>query len=285
MSQVLNDLSALLKLEVIEQGIYRGESQDLGFKALFGGQVMGQALSAAQETVAETHNVHSLHSYFLRPGDASKPVVYQVENIRDGKSFNTRRVNAIQNGQAIFYMTASFQQQEEGFDHQDAMPLVPKPEDLKSYTDFIFDNQESIPEEIRGKFLSEKPIETRPVKQYDWLKPEKTEAKCQMWIKANGKLPDDLRIHTYLLAYTSDFNFLPTALFPHGVSYWQPNFQLATIDHSMWFHRPFRIDEWLLYCIDSPSASGGRGLVKGQIFNQAGLLVASTMQEGVMRQR
>ena len=285
MSQVLKDLSALLKLEVIEEGIYRGESQDLGFRALFGGQVMGQALSAAQETVAVTHNVHSLHSYFLRPGDATKPVVYQVENIRDGRSFNTRRVNAIQNGQAIFYMTASFQQLEKGFDHQDIMPSVPGPEGLKSYTDFIFDNQEFIPEEIRGKFLSEKPIDMRPVEQYNWLKPEKTEAKCQMWIKSNGSLPDDLRIHTYLLAYISDFSFLPTALFPHGVSFWQPNFQLATIDHSMWFHRPFRIDEWLLYCIDSPSASSGRGLVKGQIYNQAGLLVASTMQEGVMRQR
>ena len=172
MSQVLNDLSALLKLEVIEQGIYRGESQDLGFRALFGGQVMGQALSAAQETVEATHNVHSLHSYFLRPGDASKSVVYQVENIRDGRSFNTRRVNAIQNGKAIFYMTASFQQQEEGFDHQDKMPEVPGPEELKSYTDFIFDNQAAIPEEIRGKFLSEKPIEIRPVEQYNWVKPE-----------------------------------------------------------------------------------------------------------------
>lgn len=285
MSQVLNDLSALLKLEAIEQGIYRGDSQDLGFRALFGGQVMGQALSAAQETVAATHSVHSLHSYFLRPGDASKPVVYQVENIRDGRSFNTRRVNAIQNGKAIFYMTASFQQQETGFDHQDKMPDVPGPEELRSYTDFIFDNQAAIPEEIRGKFLSEKPIEIRPVNQYNWVKPEKTAAKCQMWIKSNGCLPDDLRIHTYLLAYTSDFLFLPTALYPHGLSYWQPNFQLATIDHSMWFHRPFRLDEWLLYSIDSPSASGGRGLVKGQIFNREGLLVASTMQEGVMRQR
>jgi acyl-CoA thioesterase-2 len=285
MSQVLNDLSALLKLEKIEEGIYRGDSQDLGFKALFGGQVMGQALSAAQETVAVTHNVHSLHSYFLRPGDATKPVVYQVENIRDGRSFNTRRVNAIQNGKAIFYMTASFQQVESGFDHQDPMPEVPGPEELKSYTDFIFENQAAIPEAIRGKFLSEKPIEIRPVKQYNWVKPVKTEAKSQMWIKSNGSLPDDLRIHTYLLAYTSDFLFLPTALFPHGLSYWQPNFQIATIDHSMWFHRPFRLDDWLLYSIDSPSSSGGRGLVKGQIFNQAGDLVASTMQEGVMRQR
>ena len=285
MSQVLNDLSALLKLEEIEQGIYRGESQDLGFRALFGGQVMGQALSAAQETVSINHHIHSFHSYFLRPGDASKPVVYQVENIRDGRSFNTRRVNAIQNGKAIFYMTASFQKQEVGFDHQDTMPDVPQPEELTSYADFIFQHQDDIPESIRGKYLAEKPIEMRSVQQYNWLNPEKRAPKCQMWIKSNGILPDDIRVHTYLLAYTSDSYFLPTALFPHGVSYWQPNFQLATIDHSMWFHRPFRLDEWLLYCIDSPSATGGRGLVKGQIFNREGLLVASTMQEGVMRQR
>ncbi|SEL31006.1 acyl-CoA thioesterase-2 [Colwellia chukchiensis] len=285
MSQVLNELTALLTLEAIEQGIYRGNSQDLGYKTLFGGQVMGQALSAAQETVAKSHNVHSLHSYFLRPGDASKPVVYQVENIRDGRSFQTRRVNAIQNGQAIFYMTASFQQHEQGFEHQDTMPQVPGPEGLTSYTDFIFQHQDAIPEAIRGKFLAEKPIEVRPVEHYNWLQPEKTDAKCQMWLKANGSLPDDLRIHTYLLAYSSDFSFLPTALYPHGVSFWHPNFQLATIDHSMWFHRPFRLDEWLLYCVDSPSASSGRGLVRGQIFNQAGVLVASTMQEGVMRQR
>jgi len=285
MSQVLDDLSSLLQLEVIEKGIYRGQSQDLGFRTLFGGQVMGQAVSAAQETVDSARNVHSLHSYFLRPGDASKPVVYEVENIRDGKSFSTRRVKAIQNGKDIFYMTASFQHHEKGVEHQDVMPNVPQPEELASYTDFIFDNQDKIPEEIRGKFLAEKPIEMRPVQAYNWLKPEKTEAKSQMWIKANGALPDDLRIHTYMLAYTSDFLFLPTALYPHGLSHWQPNLQIATIDHAMWFHRPFRFDDWLLYVMDSPSASGGRGLVKGQIFNRQGQLVASTMQEGVIRQR
>lgn len=285
MSQVLTDLLSLLKLEQIEQGLYRGQSQDLGFKALFGGQVMGQALSAAQETVDSLRHVHSLHSYFLRPGDAQKPVVYEVENIRDGRSFNTRRVKAIQNGKAIFYLTASFQQVEQGFEHQDQMPSVQGPDELPSFTDYIFAHQEAIPENVRGKFLAEKPIEIRPVEKYNWVQPEKMPAKCHMWIKANGKLPDDLRIHTYMLAYTSDFHFLPTALFTHGLSHWQPNFQLATIDHAMWFHRPFRMDEWLLYVMDSPTAVGGRGLVKGQIFSQAGELIASTMQEGVMRQR
>ncbi len=285
MSQVLDELLALLKLEVIEQGIYRGQSQDLGFKALFGGQVMGQALSAAKETVTEGRFVHSLHSYFLRAGDAKKPVVYEVEKIRDGKSFSTRRVQAIQNGQAIFYMTASFQVQEQGFDHQDQMPDVPPPEKISSYSDFIKQNQHALPESIRDKFLAERPIEIRPIEQYNWANPQPAQPVCNMWIKANGDMPDDLRIHMYMLAYTSDFHFLPTALYPHGVSHWQPNFQIATIDHAMWFHRPFRFDDWLLYSMQSPSASNGRGLVKGQIFDRQGRLVASTMQEGVIRQR
>jgi acyl-CoA thioesterase-2 len=285
MGQVLNDLLSLLKLETIEQGLYRGQSQDLGFKALFGGQVMGQALSAAQETVDPLRHVHSLHSYFLRPGDATKPIVYEVENIRDGTSFTTRRVKAIQHGKTIFYLTASFQITERGIEHQNTMPNVPDPESLPSFTDFIIDNKQHIPEHIRGKFLAEKPVILKPVEQYDWINPSKTKPLCHLWIKANGKLPDDLRIHTYMLAYTSDFHFLPTALFSHGLSHWQPNLQIATIDHSMWFHRPFRFDEWLLYVIDSPNASGCRGLVKGQIFNQQGELVASTMQEGVIRQR
>lgn len=285
MTKVLNELSALLQLEFIEQGLYRGQSQDLGYKALFGGQVMGQALSAAQETMAENRFVHSLHSYFLRPGNASLPVVYEVEVIRDGASFSTRRVQAIQNGKAIFYMTASFQHAEQGFDHQDSMPNVAPPESLSSFTDYLKDNQEHIPERLRQKFLAEKPIDIRPVQQYNWLAPKPTDSIHQVWIKANGQLSDDLRMHTYLLAYTSDFHFLPTALLPHGASHWQPNFQIATIDHAMWFHRPFRFDDWLLYCMDSPSASNGRGLVKGQIYDQKGRLVASTMQEGVIRQR
>jgi acyl-CoA thioesterase-2 len=285
MTRVLTELSSLLQLEFIEQGLYRGQSQDLGYKALFGGQVMGQALSAAQETMAKDRFVHSLHSYFLRPGNASLPVVYEVEIIRDGASFSTRRVQAIQNGKAIFYMTASFQHTEQGFDHQDTMPKVTAPEDLTSFTDYLKANQEHIPEPLRQKFLAEKPIDIRPVQQYNWLAPEPTDSIHQVWIKANGQLSDDLRMHTYLLAYTSDFHFLPTALFPHGASHWQPHFQIATIDHAMWFHRPFRVDDWLLYCIDSPSASNGRGLVKGQIYDRHGRLVASTMQEGVIRQR
>ena len=242
MSEVLDDLLALLKLEVIEKGIYRGQSQDLGFKALFGGQVMGQALSAAQETVDSERNVHSLHSYFLRAGDAQKPVVYDVENIRDGRSFSTRRVQAIQNGKAIFYMTASFQKEEQGFEHQDVMPKVAEPEGLASYDDYIRKHADLLPETSKSKFLAEKPIEMRPVEPYDWVSPTAMEPANHMWIKTNGDLPNDLRIHTYMLAYASDFLFLPTALFPHAKSHWLPNFQIATIDHAMWFHRPFRFD-------------------------------------------
>ena len=285
MSQVLEDLLSLLDLETIEQGFYRGESQDLGFKAVFGGQVMGQALSAAKETVCEERLVHSLHSYFLRPGDASKAIVYDVENIRDGKSFSTRRVKAIQNGKPIFYMTVSFHNEEPGVTHQASMPNVPGPENLRSSLAFYRDNASLIPETIREKVLCDKPIEMRPVNFQSPFKPEVTLANRYVWFKANGEMPNDPRIHKYLLAYASDFEFLPTALQPHGLSFMQPNMQVATIDHAMWFHREFRMDEWILYAVDSPSASGGRGLVRGQFFNQDGVLIASTMQEGLIRQR
>ena len=285
MSQVLQDLLNLLDLETIEEGLYRGQSQDLGFAALFGGQVMGQALCAAKKTLAEDRQVHSLHSYFLRPGDAHKPIVYDVENIRDGKSFSTRRVQAIQYGKPIFYMTASFQVAEEGIEHQSTMPDVPGPEGLISDLDVHRKHAELIPEALRSKFTSDKPILMRFVTDYNPFNPQKTEAKRYVWLKANGEMPDDLRIHKYLLAYASDFNFLPTALQPHGLSFASPKMQMATIDHAMWFHRDFRMDDWVLYAIDSPSASNARGLVRGQVFNRQGQLVASTIQEGLIRKR
>lgn len=268
MSQVLDDLLSLLSLEEIEQGLYRGQSQDLGFRAVFGGQVMGQALSAAKETLPAGRIVHSLHSYFLRPGDAAKPIVYDVETIRDGKSFSTRRVSAIQYGKPIFYMTASFQGEEQGLSHQATMPDVPAPEELRSSLEFYQENAQHIPEAIRNKFIREMPIEMRPVNFHNPFKPEALEPVKHIWFKANGDMPDDQRIHNYLLAYASDFEFLPTALQPHGVSFMQPNMQVATIDHAMWFHRPFRMDDWMLYTIDSPSASSGRGLVRGQFFDR-----------------
>ncbi|WP_194755422.1 acyl-CoA thioesterase II [Aliidiomarina indica] len=285
MSQVLNDLLELLHLESIEQGIYRGQSQDLGFRAVFGGQVMGQALSAAKDTIPEDRAVHSFHSYFLRPGDASKPIIYDVENVRDGKSFSTRRVKAIQFGKPIFYMTASYQTPESGAEHQDTMPEVPGPEGLPSDLDIYREHAELIPESIRNKFISDKPILMRFVTEYNPFRPKACEPKRYVWLKSNGALPDDQRVHQYLLAYASDFNFLPTSLQPHGKTFADPKIQMATIDHAMWFHRPFRMDDWLLYAIDSPSAQGARGLVRGQIFSRDGTLVASTIQEGLIRER
>ncbi|WP_341501225.1 acyl-CoA thioesterase II [Gallaecimonas sp. GXIMD4217] len=285
MSQVLNELLHLLKLEQVEKDIFRGQSQDLGFPAVFGGQVLGQALSAAKETVVEERLVHSLHSYFLEPGDARAPIVYLVENVRDGGSFSTRRVKAVQHGRTLFTMTASFQRQEEGLEHQAEMPIVPGPDNLPSEHELALPFKERLPKKIIDNFLTEMPIEMRPVVFHNPLEPVTAEPVRYVWLKASGDMPDDLRIHQYLLAYASDFNFLPTALQPHGKSYMDPGLQVATIDHSMWFHRDFRLDDWLLYAVDSTSASGGRGLVRGQFFDRQGRLVATSQQEGLMRQR
>lgn len=282
MSKVLDDLLNHLHLEKIEEGLFRGQSQNLGFGRVFGGQVIGQALSAAKETV-EDRFVHSFHSYFLRPGDVKKPIVYDVEVIRDGGSISTRRVSAIQFGKPIFYMTASFQGEEDGYQHQASMPEVKGPEGLLSEYDFFQQHLDKIPKHLHGIVACEKPIEIRHVQVNNPFNPQVMEPRRQVWIKTNGELPDDPRIHRYLLSYASDFNFLPTALFPHGRNFMQPNMQVATIDHSMWFHRPFRMDDWILYDMESTSASGGRGLVRGQFFNQKGELVASAMQEGVIR--
>ncbi|ELI8098382.1 acyl-CoA thioesterase II [Yersinia enterocolitica] len=283
MSQALKKLLDLLFLEKIEEGIFRGQSEDLGLRQVFGGQVVGQAIYAAKQTVPTDRVVHSFHSYFLRPGDSSKPIIYDVETLRDGNSFSARRVSAIQNGKPIFYMTASFQSQEEGFEHQNTMPDVPPPEGLMSETDIARKFAHLIPEKVRDKFIGHQPIEMRPVKFHNPLQGSTAEPNRYVWFKANGEMPDDLRVHQYLLGYASDFNFLPTALQPHGIGFLEPGVQIATIDHSMWFHRPFRLDDWLLYVVESTSASGARGFVRGQIYNREGVLVASTVQEGVIR--
>lgn len=285
MGKVLTDLLDQLKLETIEDGIYRGQSQDLGLGAVFGGQVMGQALSAAKETVAEDRKVHSFHSYFLRTGDVNKPIIYEVERIRDGGTIATRRVRAVQNGQPIFYLTASFQLDLKGYEHHDEMPDVPPPEELHSELDHILTHREELPDRIRQKFICERPIEMRPVRYLSPLNEEKLEPVRYVWFKANGCMPDDPRVHKYLLAYASDFGLLPTALLPHGKGYMSENMQVVTIDHSMWFHRDFRLDDWLLYVIDSGSASGSRGLVRGRFFTRDGKMVATTMQEGLIRNR
>ncbi|MEY8710594.1 acyl-CoA thioesterase II [Mangrovibacter phragmitis] len=285
MSQALNNLLALLNLEKIEEGLFRGQSEDLGLRQVFGGQVVGQALYAAKETVPAERLVHSFHSYFLRPGDSKKAIVYDVEVLRDGNSFSARRVSAIQNGKPIFYMTASFQAPEPGFEHQKTMPEAPKPESLKSETDIAKLFEHMLPPLAKEKFLSDKPLEIRPVVFHNPLKGHVDKPERQVWMRANGTMPDDLRIHQYLLGYASDFNFLPTALQPHGIGFLEHGMQVATIDHSMWFHRPFSFNEWLLYSVESTSASSARGFVRGEFYTQDGVLVASTVQEGVMRQR
>ena len=285
MSDVLHELLDLLRLERIEHNLFRGQSQDLGWGSIFGGQVLGQALSAAVQTVPPERPVHSLHGYFLRQGDASKPVVYDVDCIRDGGSFTTRRVVAIQNGQAIFSMSASFQVMEEGYDHASAMPELPGPDGLVSETELARRMADAIPPKLRKIATAERPIEIRPIEPSNPLRPETRPPQRGVWFRAVDRLPDDPAVHRYLLAYASDFHFLTTAMQPHAVSWLVPGMQVASLDHAMWFHRPFRMDEWLLYAVDSPSASGARGLVRGQLFTREGVLVASTAQEGLMRHR
>jgi acyl-CoA thioesterase-2 len=285
MSKVLNDLLDQLSLEKLEENLFRGESQDLGLGLVFGGQVMGQAISAAKATVLKEYRVHSFHSYFLLKGNTDQPIVYDVERIRDGKSLSTRRIKAVQNGKAIFYMTASFKAKEAGFVHQDSMPDVPPPEELISEQEMALLHSDMLPDFIRNKLVAEKPIEMRPVTLINPVDPDIEEPKRLIWLKANGKMPDEPFIHRYLLAYASDINFLPTALQPHGVSYFTEGVQAVTVDHSMWFHNDFHLDDWLLYAVESPVASDGRGLVRGQFFTRDGKLVASTIQEGLIRRK
>lgn len=285
MHRLLGDLVDLLALERLDRDLFRGRSQDLGWGAIFGGQVLGQALSAATQTVAPERHVHSLHGYFLRAGDVRRPIVYQVEPLRDGKSFSARRATAIQDGSAIFSLEASFQVEESGFDHQDAMPEVPAPETLKSERDMALAVADRLPEGLRVRATAERPIEIRPVEVRDPLRPRVMPPIRHLWYRTIDALPDDPSLHRYLLAYASDFSLLGTSMDPHGVSWLTPGMQVASLDHVMWFHRPFRVDDWLLYDIESPSASGARGLVRGRFFDRAGRLVATCAQEGLIRKR
>lgn len=285
MSALLDQLLTLLRLERIEQNIFRGQSQDLGWGAVFGGQVLGQALSAAAQTVPPDRAVHSLQSYFLRAGDARRPIVYEVDPIRDGGSFTTRRVIAVQGGKAIFSLSCSFHVDEPGLAHSDEMPQVVGPDALLSELAIAQQFADRIPEPLRALALAERPIEIRPVQRINFLAPRPAPPLRQLWYRANGPLPDDPAVHRYLLAYASDFNFLITAMLPHGVTWLTPGMQVASLDHTMWFHQPFRFDEWLLYDVDSPWSGGARGLVRGRFFTQDGRLVASVVQEGLMRDR
>jgi len=283
---VLSELVKLLALERIEENLFRGQSQDLGWGTVFGGQVLGQALSAAVQTVPADRHVHSLHAYFLRPGAVDRPIVYDVDRIRDGSSFNTRRVVAIQRGGAIFNLAASFQKAESGFEHQDVMPVVPPPESLPTEQERWARFVDRLPVIVRERALAQRPFELRPIEmEDDPFQPKPAPPRRMIWFKTMGKLPDDQALHRYLLAYVSDHSFVTTALLPHAVTWLTPGMQIASLDHVMWFHQPFRVDEWLLYVIDSPAAHGARGLVKGLVFTQDGRLVASSAQEGLLRKR
>ena len=281
----LDDLLQLLDLEPLEVNLFRGQSRDLGGKAVFGGQVVGQALVAASRTV-EARLPHSLHAYFLRPGDMAHPIVYEVDRVRDGKSFTARRVQAIQHGEVLLSLICSFQVPEPGLEHQAPMPEVPAPESLRPQREWV---QEwlaavpSVPPRIREAFERRGAVEFRPLEPRNPLMPTVRPPRQAFWVRASGPLPDAPLLHTCVLAYASDFSLLSTALLPHGVSWLTPGLAVASIDHALWFHRSFRVDDWLLYVMDSPTAQAGRGLSRGQFFDRAGRLVASVVQENLMR--
>jgi acyl-CoA thioesterase II len=282
MNQLLDDLIKVMTLERLETDLFRGESRDIGSPQVFGGQVLGQALVAATAT-AENRAVHSLHAYFLRRGDFNSPIVYEVDRALDGKHFSSRRVVAIQHGRQIFNMSASFQLAETGLDHQISMPDVPQPETLLDLESYYREAAGTLPAAARRILEQKRPFEFRPVQAPDQLRREKSAGLKYIWFRAVDKLADEEALHRCLLAYVSDFHLLDTALKPHGISMISANLVIASIDHAMWFHRSVRVDDWLLYAIDSPSASGARGFTRGSVFARDGRLVASAAQEGLIR--
>jgi acyl-CoA thioesterase-2 len=279
----LADLLRQFELERLEVNLFRGQSRDTGSPQVFGGQVLGQALKAASATIDDGRVVHSLHAYFLRRGDFNKPIVYSVDRSRDGGSFSTRRVVAIQNGEQIFICSASFQAPEPGLEYQASAPQVPPPEELKPFAKPPPAALEKLPEKLRRWLEIERPFEFRPVQQYNPLAPVACEPVRQIWMRAVDKLPDDDALHRCLLAYVSDYWLLDTSTMPHGSSFLRGNLIMASIDHAIWFHRAARVDDWLLYSLDSPSSSGARGFARGSFYSRAGVLVASTAQEGLIR--
>lgn len=284
MSTAIATLMETLDLEPLEVNLFRGRSPQVGWQRVFGGQVIGQSLVAATRTV-EDRTVHSLHGYFIRPGDPGVPIVYEVDRYRDGRSFTTRHVVAIQHGKPIFSMAASFHVAEDGLDHRFEMPDVPAPEDLPSEKELVARFSDAIPEMIRKYWERERPIELRPVALRNYLEPVPSDPLQQVWIRASDTLPDDDALHQCVLSYASDMTLLDTALIAHGRTLFDHDLQLASLDHALWFHRTFRADEWLLYAQDSPSSSNARGFTRGSIFTRGGELVASVAQEGLIRRR
>jgi acyl-CoA thioesterase-2 len=284
MDPALADLITLLELEPLEANIFRGQSRDIGTPQVFGGQVLGQALAAASRTV-EGRVVHSLHAYFLQRGDINSPIVYEVDRARDGGSFSNRRVVAIQHGRQIFNMAASFQARESGLEHQTVMPVVPGPDKLLDIVELARNKGTSLPPRMQRFIAYRRPFTVKPVQPEQFLAGEKLEPAKQVWMKAVDRLPDDPFIHDALLTYVSDYELIGTATLPHGMHASRGRLQMASLDHAMWFHREVRVDEWLLFDLESPNASGARGLARGHVFTQDGRLVASLAQEGLIRLR
>jgi acyl-CoA thioesterase-2 len=285
MRKAVADLVELLALSPAGDDRFLGQSQDLGWGTVFGGQVLGQALSAAEKTVPQERACHSLHAYFLRPGDVTEPILYAVDRIRDGGTFTTRRVVAHQHAQAIFSMSASFQGDEQGLEFQEAAPGAPDPSSLLGRDELARMITDRLPPALRAAATAEGPIDTRAVQPTDPIRPPKSDPRKQVWFRVRDPVDDDPHLHRHLLAYASDFHLLVSALLPHGIGWLDRDTRLASIDHAMWFHRPVRVDEWLLYALVSPSSSGSRGLAFGRVFDREGRLVASTAQEGLMRTR
>jgi acyl-CoA thioesterase-2 len=279
------DLVALLKLEPIEQNIYRGDNRNIGTGRIFGGQVLAQALVASARTVEEERPLHSMHGYFILPGDLSVPVVYFVERLRDGGSFSTRRVTGIQNGNAIFSMSSSFHRHEEGDEHQTEMPDVPDPESLRPELEQIRERADEIPEAYRAILTQDRALDFRATDGSDPFDVTVREPTRSYWVKAIGPVDDNPVHHQALLAYSSDYGLLDAALRPHAISLRDPNMMVASLDHSIWFHRSVRMDDWMLYVAESPAAGGARGFTRGTFYTRSGQLVASVAQEGLVRRK
>jgi acyl-CoA thioesterase-2 len=285
MPYTVEDLLGLLDLEPIEENIYRGRNRDIGTGRIFGGQVLAQGLVAAQRTVGDDRPAHSLHGYFILAGDLTVPVVYFVDRLRDGGSFTTRRVTAIQHGKAIFEMSASFHRREEGWEHQARMPAVPGPETLPNELDAFRARAGDIPEALRTVLTQDRPLDFRLVDGRDPLDTTPRPPLRQYWVRSVGSMGERTIEHQAVLAYASDYGLLGSALDPHGVSYRDPRLMVASLDHAIWFHRPVRMDEWLLHVSESPISAGGRGFARGAFYTRDGDLVASTAQEGMVRVR
>ncbi len=285
MTEAVEKLLETLDLERIEENLFRGTSPDQSWQRVFGGQVIAQALVAAQRTVPADRFCHSLHSYFMRPGDPATPIIYDVDRIRDGGSFTTRRVVAIQHGHAIFSLSASFQKDEEGLDHQATMPDVPGPDEVPHGEDLNQTILQRAPEAVRRYWERPRPIEFRPISFDHYLTTDKLEPVQRVWVRCPGEIGDDRALNAAVLAYLSDMTLLDTSLFAHGLSVFDKRIQAASLDHAMWFHRPVRVSDWLLYAQDSPSSSGARGLTRGSLYSADGVLTASVAQEGLIRPR